>query len=581
MGGFESRGLYEETKTRLGNDFYQKITNDEISTIIVLPDLADADGFSSQIIWNEFLETMNQLTGKPEDFFIEPVMNLKTGHGSNLESLINYYSSNTKKPWFVFADIGSSLINPIQELTNNRSTILDHHTPSNKENNHHHLIPQLFNINGEKELSGSILSFELVSELLKRLKKTIITKEQAKRINNTINKIIIYSLTGASADQQEIKGRNKEIIESLLNRKGGSYLKEVNSPFYGYYTKTLPKVLAEASNPRINMKFLGSETGGSSIAGYKKNNFINWTDDYKAHGLRTMIATRFLNEIFVSIAEKEGLSLDDIVTREGLKKIGRMRNRIAELTQSQLTREGTELLKRIVSKNIELYYDPHEKERMLNKMNKKQYLIVSPDDPMINGITINEAANLLTAVSKMRGRDYYIRAINNDSEAINITKQLKKAYNRVVWSGMRMIEEKLLEEKSIIRINPLITYLRLDDLKGLFEEAIKEYDLPADIKLELPTITGVLGGLAINNRLVEGEYGILLTGIKTSDGKIKISARMSDIDYFNNVHLGELMSGVSGGGHRLAAAAMISVNEEKDFLEYFKEKTKGLYYDRS
>ncbi len=585
MGGAEiDRDEYNKTSDSYAIDLHGRIQNEQIKTVIIFPHLADADGASCEIMWHKFLTNYQQLTGKPEDFFIEAKMRLTTKPGEdNINRMIRYYMDSTLRPGLIFADLGAGNSRDIASVVgDNYALIIDHHLPDAKTRNPRQLIPAQHGIDGGKELSGSVGSYKVQKTILDRLKKDV-TKENKKFINELIDQLAMYALIGATADQQEDIGENKKIFDDLTNRKGSNSLEKIMTPFYGYNTKPLNKVLAENSVP-INTRYLGAEYNffRKSIIGKELDEFSSWRDDEKRHGNRINITTRFLNERFIRIANEMGYDIRDLLTNKGFEAAEGKTNRIAQLTQSHLTRKGLEVLKHIARENIKAFSDPDRKGEYLRRVEATQHIIRSPNNPLINGKTIKEAAHDLTAISKLRGRHYYLRAIEGDEQAISVVGQLRNTYNEGIWNCMRYTEQELLNNKDSTRIlTPQISYMRMDGLKPIFERVIQKNGLPSDISLSLPTIVGVIGGIAVNNKLIPNEYGLFLTAAPiiaynsltgTNEPALKVSARMSDHPKFEQIHLGELMDEYfGGGGHRTAAATIIPLSEEENFLSTIKE----------
>ncbi len=147
---------------------------------------------------------------------------------------------------FVFTDLGSAQFNNIKELFGDKKFfVLDHHEIEEKEIAVNHMNPNLFGIDGGKEISGAGVVYLFCSLLSKKIESDMAH----------------VAVIGAVGDVQEENGfleLNNSILEvATVNNK----IKVSRGlRVFGIQTKPIHKVLEYCSNPYIP-DVTGSESG--------------------------------------------------------------------------------------------------------------------------------------------------------------------------------------------------------------------------------------------------------------------------------------------------------------------------------
>jgi single-stranded DNA-specific DHH superfamily exonuclease len=112
--------------------------------------------------------------------------------------------------------------------------------------------------------------------------------------------------------------------------------------------------------------------------------------------------------------------------------------------------------------------------------------------------------------------------------------------------------------------------MQLNNLEHLLPES--------EFNADLETLTGVLGGLAANSRLLPDVHGTIFTGYEHKD-LIKISGRINP-SFGQEYHLGDLMNDshsvagitLGGGGHPGAASTVMQKSNKERFFDYVSER---------
>jgi len=145
---------------------------------------------------------------------------------------------------FIFTDLGSAQFNQIKKLFHNKNFfILDHHEIEDKQVSPYHINPNLFDIDGGKEISGTGVVYLFCSLLNKRIDMAHI------------------AVIGAVGDVQEDNGfqrLNKEILDIAVSH--GKIKVKKSLRIFGAQTKPIHKVLEYCTDPFIP-GVSGSESG--------------------------------------------------------------------------------------------------------------------------------------------------------------------------------------------------------------------------------------------------------------------------------------------------------------------------------
>ena len=96
------------------------------------------------------------------------------------------------------------------------------------------------------------------------------------------------------------------------------------------------------------------------------------------------------------------------------------------------------------------------------------------------------------------------------------------------------------------------------------------------------SLIGTLASIISKSNLYSGGT-IIMSMAYTLDGFIKVSARIASVNGNHYVNLNKIMKkvvdkiGGVGGGHDVAAGALIPQEKEKEFIEFIQEQLKGVY----
>ena len=193
----------------------------------------DADGISSGAILSFLLSKLNR------KYVLSIVTQLTKQKIKEL--------ANEPYEYFIFADLGSSVIESIGNTFDWRKKILilDHHeTDSTKQfSNIIHVNPHLCGINGGEEISGSGVSYLF-----------------AREIDESIDEFSYLALVGMLGDLQHnsIDSLNDYIVDLAL--KSGKVERKKGLKLFGAQTKPLYKALEHSTDPYIPY-VTGSESG--------------------------------------------------------------------------------------------------------------------------------------------------------------------------------------------------------------------------------------------------------------------------------------------------------------------------------
>jgi single-stranded-DNA-specific exonuclease len=216
-------------------------------------------------------------------------------------------------PTYFFADLGSGYLSLINEkLPRKNIFVLDHHKPEDFRPYFHHVNPQLYGLDGDREISGAGVTYFF-----------------AKALNEDNRDMAHIAVVGAIGDIQEKKGfigLNSYILDDAVD-SGKMEVKQGLSMF-GMQTRSLHKVLEFSTDPYIP-GVTGNEAGAMNFlqeiginirdkGGYKK--LIHLDDDDMKKLVTGIILKRMgsekdpediLGPIFILREESEGSPTKD------------------------------------------------------------------------------------------------------------------------------------------------------------------------------------------------------------------------------------------------------------------------------
>jgi single-stranded-DNA-specific exonuclease len=180
----------------------------------------DADGLSSAAIMTKALKRLN----KP--FSLTVVKQLSP-------AILSQFNTESHEA-FIFVDLGSGNLEDIKQNINaEKIIILDHHQPQTIENNFTHLNPLLFNLDGNKDVSGAGLAYLF-----------------AKALDPENVDLSTIALTGAIGDNQEDRGFTS--LNNLILEDAKPFLDVTTGlRMFGAQTKPLYRILQYSTDPYI------------------------------------------------------------------------------------------------------------------------------------------------------------------------------------------------------------------------------------------------------------------------------------------------------------------------------------------
>ncbi len=212
----------------------------------------------------------------------------------------------------IFTDLGSGMLEAINSLKLN-AVISDHHQPHGVHE--HHLNPHLFGINGATEISGSGLTYTMVSSL------------------GSNRDLADLAIVGAVGDLQHVKqgqliGINRSILEEGTGNGVLHYEKDLL--LFGKQTRPVFKLLQYSSDPYLP-GITGSEDAsieflkriGIRQHGEKWRRWIDLEANEKQQVVSTLIrfclssgiqacnVQRLVGEVYTLLHEREGTEVRD------------------------------------------------------------------------------------------------------------------------------------------------------------------------------------------------------------------------------------------------------------------------------
>ncbi len=374
--------------------------------------------------------------------------------------------------YYIFCDLGSSVLNLISEtLKNKKIFILDHHKPELVKGGVVHVNPHLYGINGAKEISGAGVVY-FFSKFL-----------------NEKNKDLAYlALVGAIGDVQECKGfsgLNDMILKDAVDT-GKIEVKE-GLGLFGMHTKSLHKVLEYSFNPYIP-SVSGSERG----------------------------AIKFLEELGIELKKNGKFRKLIDLEEEELKKL---------ITGIILKRMGSEENTEEVLGPIYLLKDVEEGE-VIKDLKEFSTLLNSC------GRMGKPSLGVGTCLGNPKLKEKAVDIL------VDYRQEIIKSLN---WFYSNRGSNKIVEKDNYVLINA--------------EENVKD------------TMIGTLASIISKSNFYKRGF-VIVAFAHTLDGDIKVSLRVNaDIDLREVIKkVSEKVGGVAGG-HKQACGALISQNNEKEFLD--------------
>ncbi|VVB89964.1 DHHA1 domain protein [uncultured archaeon] len=212
----------------------------------------------------------------------------------------------------VFTDLGSGMLDAINSLKIN-AVISDHHQPHGTHD--HHLNPHLFGINGATEISGSGVTYTMVSSL------------------GDNNDLADLAIVGAVGDLQHVKhgqliGINRSVLEE--GTRNGALRFEKDLLLFGKQTRPIFKLLQYSSDPYLP-GITGSEDTsieflkkiGIRQHGEKWRRWIDLEANEKQQivsaliqfcltcGMQAFNIQRLVGEVYTLLREREGTEVRD------------------------------------------------------------------------------------------------------------------------------------------------------------------------------------------------------------------------------------------------------------------------------
>lgn len=557
------------------DSIYEKISTYEYSEINIVSHLADADGLGSLVL-DPGLKLIAETLGKQiiskdslekENYQIKiqskRVMSVKSDPES--DESINKIKKEMGDGQYIFSDLNADRQKEFEKLSS--AIIMDHHAPLDYKGKHTYINPCNYGFEGEKELSGSLLSALLLHYVTDKAKENFgndkKSKEKLKEIDKKIDYLTMFALAGANADQQRTHGINKGIYDYYVEK---NMLQKEDIPLFGYFTKTISYSIAESQLP-INLKY--------DVANNKQTKSFLFYQGYKKSGESTKKIRDVLQRIFtININAKEigvnqyGLnslkeSQVEAINSEFIQTYNKKLIETTDNGQRYITNKSGEYIepifvdfkddekrhnerilladkllnelkieKKFMSKvhgkerislkdnlknRIKYFSDPKKLEDAIREFDEHQYIIKNQESKLINNRSLPELANDMTALSKMGYGDLLMRLIsyeiegtfdpNNKQMMEDFQKKeaVKAEYNKVIHTGMNKIE-KIILENGTRKINS--------------GENLKNLICPKENELQ---------------RLVEIDKGIYLLSLESLKEEI------------NNEHLLYTTTGVFGG----------------------------------
>ncbi len=383
---------------------------------------------------------------------------------------------------YFFTDLGSGQIPLIKKYIQRKIVfILDHHKPSEeKSENIIQVNPNLFGIEGSKEISGAGVVFLFCRALDKK--------------NDDLAHLAIIGAIGDVQEEKGFSGLNKEILEIAV--KNDKIKIEKSLRLFGITTRPIHKVLEYSTDPYI-----------PRISGSESN------------------AIQFLNN----------LNIDP--------KNGSKWKTFRDLTEE----EKKKLISAIILERIE----EENPEDVFGNL----YLLVDEEEDSSMG-EAREFSTLLNACGRLDKASLGIGVCLNDGDmkkkAIrNLTDYKKEISNSIRWYEENKKSEDVIEKENYLIINAK------DNILG--------------------TVIGTLASILSKSNGIKEKYIMSLARI---DNKTtKVSLRFSGS---KEVNLKEIVSeivekiGGEAGGHKNAAGALISTENEERFIEEAKNSFEKL-----
>ncbi|MFW5746643.1 MAG: hypothetical protein ACOCWQ_03805 [Nanoarchaeota archaeon] len=242
---------------------------DSLHHFAIFSHRADADGLTGECIPWVMLQTVAQAMGIPYNNDLDPYQDLgengfdiashrvmrieeDPADDCSIPRLIEDFTLDDQRPtYYLFVDLAGARPAEVARHTAH-AIILDHHISHPQAPGIHYINPNEHGFDGARELSGGVLSALLAHYLVDQYHQHQDAAESVREgLDQMLNVVTIFGLAGGNADQQGAKGLNKALYDHLLDQR---IIREIPTPFFGFNSKPLAKVLAESNIP-FNLKY--------------------------------------------------------------------------------------------------------------------------------------------------------------------------------------------------------------------------------------------------------------------------------------------------------------------------------------
>jgi RecJ-like exonuclease len=258
----------------------------------------DADGISASGLIGQVLNRL----GKQNE-----IKNLKQLN----EDRINLLSNESRN--LIFVDMGSGCVPRLENVLKADFAILDHHQPQGKRDKLH-LNPHLFGIDGNKEISGAGVAYEVAKQF-------------------KFHDLSALAIIGAVGDMQDsvgmLVGHNRKILRDGIHAGVLEYTKDLR--FFGRNSRPLAYLLSYSTDP-----FLSGLTGNEhacfsflqdlGIESKRGDEWVHYVDLTKEeqkkivsglyvygveHGVPEHVLKNLVGEVYTLVNEKPRTELRD------------------------------------------------------------------------------------------------------------------------------------------------------------------------------------------------------------------------------------------------------------------------------
>ncbi len=310
--------------------------------------------------------------------------------------------------------------------------------------------------------------------------------------------------------------------------------------------------------------------------GLEAADFEGFTDDMEDEKVIAALMTSLRRELADLLSERSaegrGLSCPELSERDFLFH---PINNYGEDTRT--------LIKDWWLRKVAQYADPLQREEMKRLLLDKNYVIQNiPTLPALFSLqTVAELGNLMTALSKLQLRHFFF-----DLDNVQVGKKIQDAhqvYRTLICRSLVTASfRKTTDERFLTKIQERVYFLDFHFLNKTVKKVLDNASVTTTLSREElqhfdpRTIVGPIAGILSNNRYLSEHYVLLLAGVpdpECQDG-YKVSVRLSELGTgIFNVHLGEVLLPLGGGGHPGAASVRLRRSNLQPLLEAFGELT--------